>query len=319
MSADDGLRPRIEARARELGFDRFGVARAEALDGDLAKLRAWIDDGRHGTMDWLARDPGKRCDPRVALPECRSVVVVGISYDVPASADRRDPAPAGKIARYARGRDYHRVMQKPLRKLARFLDELGGEGTRSKPYVDHGPVMERPWAARAGVGFVGKHTLLIDPRGGSWFFLGVVLTTLAVEPSPPLDVAAGCGDCRRCIDACPTGAIDAPWSLDARRCISYLTIEHEGAVDPDLAAKFDGWAFGCDICQEVCPYNVKRAAPAENSPFADRLVPAEWSLAEMLAIAQDEVDTRLAQSPLRRAGAEGLRRNAAIVAANGDR
>lgn len=309
----DSHRLRIEERARELGFDRCGVARAEALDEDLARLRQWIADGRHGSMAWMADEPQRRCDPRMVLPGCRSVVVVGMTYDVPDAADRRDPAPAGRIARYARGRDYHRIMQKPLRKLARFVDGLCEVDVRSKPYMDHGLVMERQWAARAGLGFIGKHTLLIDPRGGSWFFLGVLLTALDIEPSPAIDPGAGCGDCRRCIDACPTGAIDAPWQLDARRCISYLTIEHRGPVDPELASKFEGWAFGCDICQEVCPYNRKRARPAEGSPFAERLVPAEWSLAEMLALTQEEIDGPLRQSPLRRAGAEMLRRNAGIV------
>lgn len=300
-------------RARELGFDAAGVATATRLDEELARLREWLAQGRHGTMDWLARDPERRCEPDLVLPGCRSVLVLALNYQAPEELDARDAPPAGKVSRYARGRDYHRVMDKPLKKLARFLNSLGGEGTHSKPYVDHGPVLEREWAVRAGLGFVGKHTLLINPSAGSYFFLGVVMTTLEMEPTAQPATAAGCGDCRRCIEACPTGAITEPWKLDARRCISYLTIEHKGAIDPELAARMDGWVFGCDACQDVCPYNQKRARPATEDRFAPRLVPAAWSLAEMLALTEEDVEARFAQSPLRRAGAESLRRNAAIA------
>ncbi len=310
------LRTEAAAKAKELGFDWFGVARAELLAEDLERLTTWIGEGRHASMEWLARDPERRCDPQTVLPGCQSVVVVGMNYNVSEEEDRRDPQPAGKVARYARGRDYHRVMDKPLKKLARFLNRLGDDGTRSKPYVDHGPVMERQWAVRAGLGFAGKHTLLINPLEGSWFFLGVVLTTLKLEPTPPPTIPAGCGDCHACIDACPTDAIVEPWKLDARRCISYLTIEHKGEIDPELAERFNGWVFGCDICQEVCPYNRKRARPAGESPFSDRLVPAEWSLAEMLDLTEEEVRERFSQSPVRRTGAEGLQRNARIVLSN---
>lgn len=312
------LRTALEARARDLGFDGFGVARAEALEREEAELRAWLAGGRHGQMEWLARDPARRADPARVLPGCRSVVVLAMNYQVPEEAERRDPPPAGKVARYARGRDYHRVMEKKLRKLARFLDEHGPTGTQSKPYVDYGPVMERQWAARAGLGFLGKHTLLIHPLAGSYFLLGVVLTTAEMEPTAPPDAAMGCGDCRRCIDACPTGAITEPWRFDARRCTSYLTIEHKGAIDAELAAKFEGYVFGCDICQDVCPYNRSRARPAADDHFAPRILPAEWSLAEMLSLTEEELRDRFAQSPVRRAGAESLRRNARLVAGKGD-
>lgn len=300
----------VRRRADELGFDWFGIAEAGVLAEERAHLLDWLADGRHGQMEWLARDPDRRCDPARVLPGCRSVVVVGVNYQVPEEADGADPPPAGKVARYARGRDYHRVLDKPLRKLARFLDAHGPEGTRSRAYVDHGPVDERAWARRAGIGFVGKNTLLIHPDQGSWFFLGVVLTSAALEPTPPRPDMPDCGDCRRCIDACPTGAITDPGVLDARRCISYLTIEHKGPIAPELAAHMEGWVFGCDVCQEVCPYNIKRARPAETDRFAPRLVPARWSLAAMAELTDEELTTRLAQSPVRRAGAESLRRNA---------
>ncbi|MDK2972020.1 MAG: epoxyqueuosine reductase [Candidatus Sumerlaeota bacterium] len=304
----------MEARARELGFDLVGFARAGRLDTELDEFLAWLGEGRHGTMEWLARDPERRADPTLVLPGCRSVVVVAMNYLHPEEQEQRDASPAGKVSRYARGRDYHRVFEKALRKIARFLDAEGPEGTRSKPYVDYGPAMERVWAVRAGLGFAGKHTLLIHPEHGSWFFLGVILTTAEFAPSPPLAVAGGCGDCRRCIDACPTGAITEPWRFDARRCISYLTIEHDGAIEEELAEKMDGWVFGCDACQDVCPYNRKRAEVPDADRFAPRMAPAEWSLAEMMELTEEEVARRFTGSPLKRAGAEKLKRNARIAA-----
>ncbi len=303
----------IEARAHELGFDAFGVARAERLDADLTRLEEWLGDGCHASMDWLARDPERRCDPQRVLPGCQSVIVVAMNYQAPVEIERHDDPPTGKVSRYARGRDYHRVMDKPLKKIARFCNQIGPLGTESKPYVDHGPVMERAWAMRAGLGFIGKHTLLIDPVRGSWFFLGVVLTTLELPVTPSPVVPGGCGDCRRCIDACPTGAITEPYRVDARRCISYLTIEHKGEIDADLAANLNGWVFGCDACQEVCPYNQKRARPAVTDRFAPRLLPAEWSLKAMLELTEEELQSTYGQSPIRRAGTESLKRNARLA------
>lgn len=308
------LQQLLEERVRQLGFDWFGVARAEVLDNELTDLRAFLEDGRHGTMEWLARDPERRTDPARVLPGCRSVVVLGINYQQRDEVERRDGPPVGKISRYARGRDYHRVFEKRLRKLCRFLAHHGPAGTESKWYVDYGPVMERQWAQRAGLGFIGKHTLLIHPMQGSYFFLAIVLTTAELEETPRRDDSSGCGDCRLCIDACPTGAITEPWRFDARRCLSYLTIEHSGPVDEALWPQFEGWVFGCDICQDVCPYNRKRATPAPEDAFAPRKAPAEWSLAEMLQLTEDKLDDAMWGNPLRRAGHESLIRNAVIVA-----
>lgn len=316
-------RAATEARARQVGFDLVGFARAERLEREGADLRAWLGAGRHGQMAYMAEEPERRADPSLVVPGCRSVVVVAINYLVPDEVDRHDPPPTGRVARYARGRDYHRTMQKPLRKIARFIDQHSPPGTESKPYIDNGPAMERPWAARAGLGFVGKNTLLIHRERGSWLLLGIVLTTADLASDlPPVDAGAlteGCGDCRRCLDACPTGALDEPWRIDARRCVSYLTIEHRGAIAPELAARFEGNVFGCDICQEVCPYNRKRATPAADDPLAPRLAPAEWSLADLATMTEERLLADYAQSALRRAGAESLRRNAALVAAAGDK
>lgn len=307
----DALRSAVEERARALGFDGFGTATATALEVEEERLRAWLDEGRHGTMEWLARDPSRRCDPQRVLPNCRTVVVLSLAYHTQAEEhDRRDPQPAGKVSRYARGRDYHRVIEKKLRRLARFIDNSAPRGTVSRPYVDYGPVMERAWAERAGLGFIGKHTLLIDPARGSWFFLGTILTTAAMPQTTHPDIMTGCGDCRRCIEACPTDAIDEPWSIDARRCTSYLTIEHDGEIPPDLADRMEDWVFGCDICQEVCPYNVKRAAPREDDPLAPCRAPAEWSLRDLLETTKERFDEEFVGTPLRRPGAERLHRNA---------
>ncbi|MCB2156220.1 tRNA epoxyqueuosine(34) reductase QueG [bacterium] len=311
---DASLQSLIEERVRQLGFDWFGIARAEALESELAELREFLDEDRHGSMEWLARDPERRADPERVLPECRSVIVLGINYQQPDDIERRDAPPVGKISRYARGRDYHRVFEKRLKKLCRFIDHHGPAGTQSRAYVDYGPVMERQWAQRAGLGFIGKHTLLINPEQGSYFFLAVVLSTVELEPTPPLESSCGCGDCRLCIDACPTGAIEAPWRFDARRCLSYLTIEHSGPIDEELWSHFAGWVFGCDICQDVCPYNRKRARVAAEDAFAPRKAPAGWSLVEMLQLDEDKLDDAMWGNPLRRAGHESLIRNAAIVA-----
>ena len=301
----------FQSEVQALGFDSAGAAPAAELVQERADLEAWLAEGRNAEMHWLARDPARRCDPGRVLEGCRTVLVLTLNYQRPDEEERRDAPPVAKIARSARGRDYHRVFEKKLRRLCRWID---ARGARSKPYVDYGPVLERPWARRAGLGFLGKHTLLIDPSAGSYFLLGVILTTAEFDAPPPDPAREGCGACQACIDACPTGAITEPWKLDARRCLSYLTIEHEGEIDKELWPKFEGWAFGCDICQDVCPYNRKRAAPREDDPLAPRRAPAEWSLVEMLTMPPENIEREFMGSPLRRAGTEQLRRNAAIVA-----
>lgn len=208
------------------------------------------------------------------------------------------------------------MIEKGLKALCRLIDGELAPGAQSRGMVDYGPAMERVWAARANLGFAGKHTLLIDPERGSFFFLAVILTTADFEPTSHPAITKGCGDCRRCIDACPTGAITEPWRFDARRCLSYLTIETEGPVSADKWADYAGYLFGCDICQEVCPYNQSRAVPVgESSAFAHPLVPGAVPLHTLLRDAESFIAGLTAASPLKRAGAEGLRRNAIIVAA----
>jgi epoxyqueuosine reductase len=300
--------------ALALGFNAVGVAAADALESEANDLKQWLAEGRHGSMEWMTRSAEKRADPRRVLPNCRSVVVVAMDYNIEEPADDATGA-VGRVSRYARGRDYHRVLEKRLRKLARFIDTLGTVATPSRPFCDHGPVMERQWAERAGIGFRGKNTLLIRPQSGSWFFLGGVLTQIEMRDANPADpIREGCGNCRACLDACPTGALDGEWRIDARRCISYLTIEHDGPIDKELWPRMEGWVFGCDICQDVCPYNRKRAKPIGDDPLAPREIPARWSLVEMLRLKQSDLDAWEGSSPLKRAGRNRLVRNAAIAA-----
>ncbi len=305
----------LEAAARAEGFDWFGVAEADFLAEEHERLVRWLEEGRHGQMEWLARDPHRRATPAAVLEGCRAVVVVGMNY---LRGDVEEPPPApghGRISKYARTRDYHRVIEKRLRRLARAIDEQHGGTTRG--FVDYGPVMERPWAVRAGIGFLGKHTLVIHAREGSFHFLGVLLTTTPFEPTTAGAGSGGCGDCRRCLDACPTAAITEPWRLDARRCLSYLTIEHQGPVDREFWPQFEGAVFGCDICQDVCPYNRSRAVAAEDSPLGEEVAPGDIPLEEWLEAPEAWLGTLGGtSSPLRRPGAENLRRNAVIVAAD---
>jgi epoxyqueuosine reductase len=309
---------RLREAALGLGFGWFGIARARGRPEDEARLREWIGAGRHGSMEWLAREPGRRADPTQVLEGCESVVVVGLNYlrEPILPRQRHDPAPGhGRVSRYARTRDYHRVIEKALRKMARLLDTEICPGARSRGYVDYGPVMERPWAVEAGLGFIGKHTLLIHPEDGSFHFLGVLLTTAPLEPISGVHPSLrGCGDCRRCIEACPTGAITEPWQLDARKCISYLTIEKKGPLSDEEATMLNGWLVGCDVCQEVCPYNGARAKPVVGeSALGEAFVPAELRLTDLIDDAEGLLERLPTSSPLRRVGADGLRRNALIA------
>jgi epoxyqueuosine reductase len=290
----------VKALALELGFDLVAIGPADPPEHGAA-LRRWVEAGHAATMGYLKRRLEERLDPRRVLPGARSVLCVALNYyqGEPADASWRP------VARYAWGRDYHDVIAPRLERLAAHLAEAGG--ARSRGYVDTGPVLERDLAARAGLGWVGKNTMLLHPRLGSWFFLGVLLTTAELARDAPL--ADRCGSCRACLDACPTGAFVAPYVLDARRCISYLTIEHRGDIDPDLQPGMAGWQFGCDICQDVCPWNRKAPTTAQ----AEFVPEAAYPGAEAVS-AMDDADFRrhFAGTPILRAKAAGMRRNALI-------
>ncbi len=294
----------VKARALELGFDRVAIGPAAPPEHGPA-FRRWVAAGYAATMDYLGRREGERLDPARVLPGARSVVCVALNYyqGEPASDPSWSP-----VARYAWGRDYHSVMTPRLRDLAAHLAEAGGAA--SKGYVDTGPVLERDLAARAGLGWVGKNTMLLHPELGSWFFIGALLTTAALDFDDPL--VDRCGSCRACLDACPTQAFVAPYVLDARRCISYLTIEHRGAIDPALEGELGPWQFGCDICQSVCPWNRKAPPTREPSFLPSTPYPGAEGLLQM---SDEELRIRFRGSALSRAKPAGLRRNATIARA----
>jgi epoxyqueuosine reductase len=294
----------VKALALELGFDLVAVGPA-APPEHAAALRRWVEAGHAGTMGYLSRRLEERLDPARVLPGARAAVCVALNYyqGEPEDTSWRP------IARYAWGRDYHDVIGPRLERLAAHLTEAAG--ARSRGYVDTGPVLERELAARAGLGWIGKNTMLLHPTLGSWFFIGMLLTTADLVADAPL--ADRCGSCRACLDACPTGAFVAPYVLDARRCISYLTIEHRGEIDPALHRGMAGWQFGCDVCQDVCPWN--RKAPTTRHP---ELVPATSYPGAAAVSSMDDASIREAfrGSALLRAKPAGLRRNALIYLEN---
>lgn len=316
-------RERIVAEAHRLGFEAIGIARADVpLDDDFARYESFLAQGMHGGMQWLAehREARRRLDGEEVLPGAKSVVCVARRYGRSAEDEARDPEVARAIARYARGRDYHNGLRKKLRKLAKTIRGLGADGeiVHARPLCDEEPILERAWAARAGLGFVGKNGLLIVPGVGSLVLLGEVVTTLALEPDAT--IPERCGACTRCLDACPTSAFVAPFVLDARRCIAYLTIEHRGPIPEGQRAAVGAHLFGCDDCQTVCPFNAGAQRRPTNEGLDARFVAdprwAEVDLATLLAL-DDEGFVRMREgSPIGRATRVGLARNAAIVMGN---
>jgi len=311
------LTERVAALALGLGFDLVGVARAERGQ-HAAFLREWLARGYGGEMAYLARNAERREDPQRVLPGARSVIALGLVYDPGARAEPSESS--FRIARYAGGEDYHDVMIDRVRALESALSPLAGAPVRTRGYVDTGPVLERAFAAQAGLGWIGKNTLLIHPRLGSYLFLAVVLTDLALAPDAP--EPDHCGSCRACLDACPTGAFPEPHVLDATRCLSYTTIELRGPIPEDLRARHGDWGFGCDVCQEVCPWNQRerRAVPADRLGLRARLAPRdEWrapALAWALDLSVEEWRAAARGTALRRTGYRGLVRNALVAAGN---
>lgn len=305
---------RVRVRALELGFDAVGVADlSHTPHGDA--LDRWLERGMAGTMSYMHRQAARRKDPAAIVPGASRAVVVLRSYTHHDPPPPPPPAPGtGRVAKYARARDYHHVLRTPLERLAEAVRALGGPDTIARPYVDAGPVPERELAQRAGLGWIGKNTMLIDPARGSYTFIGSVLTNL------PLALDEGfradrCGTCTRCLDACPTEAFPEPRVLDATRCISYLTIEHRGEVDLALEERMGAWVFGCDVCQDVCPWNVKFADAVVNPlPAAPEL--ANIDLVELAELDDEQFDRRYGWTPLERPGAAGMRRNARIARRN---
>jgi epoxyqueuosine reductase len=319
----ESLEDRLKARARQLGFELVGVAPATPADG-FDRLRDWLARGYAGTMAYLERHADARRHPAAVLPQVRSVVMVGMSYkprrESPVASGERDaratrhaPRATPRVSRYALGLDYHDVLRE---RLGRLLDWLKGErpGCHGRGVVDTAPLLERDFARRAGLGWFGKNTMLLNKRLGSYFFLGALLVDAELRPDPPHE-ASHCGTCTACLDACPTGAFAGPGWLDSRRCISYLTVELRGPVPEELRPGVGDWLFGCDVCQEVCPWNRKAPPGLEPAlqarPDLERLDPVE-----LLGIDEAEFRRRFRGTALMRTKRRGLLRNAALVLGN---
>ncbi|MDB5310099.1 MAG: tRNA epoxyqueuosine(34) reductase QueG [Gemmataceae bacterium] len=331
---DDGretsVEHRLKGRARELGFSLSGIAPATDADG-FARFADWLDRGYAGEMDYLHRFRDERRHPRAVLDPVRAVLMVGLEYgqrgarsaergtedggqsasSVPRSA-LRDPRSMGRVAAYAQGPEYHRFIWDRLNDLSAWL-EAEVPGCRAEAVADTAPLLERDFARRAGLGWVGKNTMLINPHRGSFFFLGAVLTDLALTPDLPF-TGSHCGTCTACLDACPTGAFPRPHVLDATKCISYLTIELRSPIPSDLREPMGDWLYGCDVCQDVCPWNRKTAGvpvPFPHDPGLEALDPVE-----LLGLDEDAFRTRFKKTSMWRNRRAGLLRNAAIVLGN---
>ena len=298
------LATHIKQTAYDLGFGFVGIARAERMDPEERRLEAWLNAGHHGTMQWMENHFDKRVDPTKLVPGAKSVVSLLYNYF---PADDTPSREAPKIARYAYGEDYHRVVRAKLRELVDRLEEFLGHPIEGRVFVDSAPVLERDWAARAGTGWVGKNTLLLNPKAGSYFFLAELITDL--DPAPDSRLRDHCGTCTRCIDACPTQAISpAGYVVDGSKCISYLTIELKEAIPEEFAGRMEGWAFGCDICQEVCPWN-RFSTPHSEPAFAPHPELPDMGEREWHEMTEEVFRRVFRKSAVKRTKFSGLRRN----------
>lgn len=312
------LKQAIKEKARRLGFPLAGVTSPEPPP-HLSTFERWLEAGRHGEMGYLADEPARsrRADARLILPECQSILVLAAPYADPKSAEASEepgPGPSGRVAAYAWGDDYHNVFPPRLRELVTFIEEQVGRPVPNRYYTDTGPVLERDLAQRAGLGWIGKNTCLINPKHGSYFLLAEILLGLELEPDPPFRTDH-CGTCTRCIQACPTSCILPDRTIDARRCISYLNIELKDEVPEKLRPMLGDWVFGCDVCQTVCPWN-RFASPDGDVSFAPRPDVPNPNLITELELTPEKFNRKFKNSPLKRAKRRGYLRNVAVAAGN---
>ncbi len=324
MTADNrpnsSLKQSIKDEARRLGFVLAGVTSPDPPE-HAAVFERWLQLGRHGQMTYLAEPRGRlrRSDPRLVMPECRSIVVLAIPYSDPGNAASSATsghvgAAVGKSAAYAWGEDYHLVLPKRIKALVKFIRDQAGRDVSSLWYTDTGPILERDLAQRAGLGWIGKNTCLINPKVGSYVLLAEVFLDLVLEPDPPF-ATDHCGTCRRCIEACPTDCILPDRTLDARQCISYLTIELKERIPEDLRSRMDNWIFGCDICQMVCPWN--RFAEAEGeTAFRSSGRQSQPDLIAEMRLTSQAFEEQFKSTPIRRAKHSGYRRNVTVALGN---
>jgi epoxyqueuosine reductase len=307
----------IKREAHRLGFELVGVTTAQP-PAHLLAFQSWLDAGRHGEMAYLAKQISleRRADPLKILPGCRSILVLGIRYPAPSGNQQfENSKPSGLVAAYAWGEDYHKVLPTRLKGLVRFIEAQTGQPVPNRWYTDTGPILERDLAQRAGLGWIGKNTCLIHPRLGSYFLLAEILLGIELETDSPFE-ADRCGSCTRCLEACPTQCILPDRSIDARRCISYLTIELKGAIPQELRPGIGDWVFGCDICQYVCPWNRRFAALQGDPAFSERSGRSRPDLIEVLTLSEEGFNRKFKDSPLRRAKRRGYLRNVAVVLGN---
>lgn len=299
----------IKEWASELGFDRCRIAAAQrASHAD--NFYQWIEEGRHGDMGWLERNPQRRSDPRIVLPGCRAVICLAMNYYPGESPFGENDEGGYRIARYAWNKDYHELIEKKLKQFHEYLETLGGE---HKPYVDTGPVLERDFASDAGLGWNGKSTMQIERHLGTWFFLAEILTTLPLQPDPPF--GDHCGKCVACIEACPTDAITAPHQLDARRCISYLTIENKGPIPEEFREAMGERIYGCDDCLDACPWN-RFAKTSREAAFLARKEVFSHSLRDFLSLDDEAFRKLFAKSPIKRIKRPRFLRNVCVALGN---
>ncbi len=304
---------RIKSYALDLEFTAVGITSAEPLSKEGKMLAEWLQRGYHGSMDWMARTRDIRPDPRGYFPEARSVVCLAANYFRDEPLDYTDDEAC--ISLYARGRDYHKVLRKRLRKLLEFVQQLD-PGAKGRICVDSFPLLEKPLAVRSGIGWIGKHTNLILKQQGSWFFLAELLLSIDLPADDPFN-EDHCGTCNRCQVACPTDALNEAYVLDAQRCISYLNIEHDGPIADELARDMGNLVFGCDICQAVCPWN-RFQTETEEPDFKERLDDGQRQLEALASLDQASFETLFAGTPVRRAGYENFMRNVKIAMENRD-
>jgi len=313
MTAPANLKDRIKTRSKQLGFILAGVTTPE-LPPHYSTFERWLAQGFHGQMNYLATDRSRvrRADPKQILPECKSILVLATPYNPPLpKGEGLGVRVEGKVASYAGGADYHDVLPARMKELVAFIEEQVGSPIRNRWYTDTGPILERDLAQRAGIGWIGKNTCLIHPKQGSYFLLSEIFLDLELEPDPPF-ITDHCGTCTRCIDACPTDCILPDRTLDATRCISYLTIELKDDIPVELRDKMGKWVFGCDICQMVCPWN--RFAPEGDPAFSDKEPHAP--LTDELSLTPQTFNQRFKRTPIQRAKRRGYLRNVAVALGN---
>jgi len=312
-----GLKSALKTEAFRLGFTLFGVTRP-SMPETLDVYLSWLDHGRHGEMAYLSTQQAfeRRADPTLILPDVKSIIVVGLRYTRPIDLPVEQAADLhGRVAAYAWGIDYLDLIPPRLRKLAAFIQDKARGTVVSKGYTDTGPILERDLASRAGLGWMGKNTCLIDPHSGSYFLLAELFVNLDLEPDTPFQTDQ-CGSCRRCLEACPTECILPDRTIDARRCISYLTIENKGSIPLELRSQIGDWVFGCDVCQMVCPWNIRFATPGFASDLNPQPEIARPDLAAELRLSPQEFNCKFKHSPIRRAKRRGYLRNIAVALGN---